>query len=132
MQLRVDGTEVASDTVSVGDEHVIDLPLTHAGRTIVELEVEPGENELALENNVAVAEIDVVREHLRVLLVSGEPHAGERTWRNVLKSDAAVDLVHFTILQAAGKAGRHADQRAVADRLPDARAVRGEDQRSST
>ena len=58
-----------------------------------------GENELALENNVAVAEIDVVREHLRVLLVSGEPHAGERTWRNVLKSDAAVDLVHFTILR---------------------------------
>ena len=57
------------------------------------------ENELALENNVAVAEIDVVREHLRVLLVSGEPHAGERTWRNVLKSDAAVDLVHFTILR---------------------------------
>ena len=56
-------------------------------------------NELALENNVAVAEIDVVREHLRVLLVSGEPHAGERTWRNVLKSDAAVDLVHFTILR---------------------------------
>ena len=61
--------------------------------------MEAGENELALENNVAVAEIDVVREHLRVLLVSGEPHAGERTWRNVLKSDAAVDLVHFTILR---------------------------------
>jgi hypothetical protein len=57
------------------------------------------EGELALENNVAVAEIDVVREHLRVLLVSGEPHAGERTWRNVLKSDAMVDLVHFTILR---------------------------------
>ena len=40
-----------------------------------------------------------VRENLRVLLVSGEPHAGERTWRNLLKSDAAVDLVHFTILR---------------------------------
>jgi len=36
---------------------------------------------------------------LRVLLVSGEPHAGERTWRNLLKSDASVDLVHFTILR---------------------------------
>ena len=34
-----------------------------------------------------------------MLLVSGEPHAGERTWRNLLKSDAAVDLVHFTILR---------------------------------
>jgi hypothetical protein len=99
VRLRIDGTEVASDRVSVGDAHVIDLPIDHAGRTIVELEVEAGDDELALENNVAVAEIDVVREHLRVLLVSGEPHAGERTWRNVLKSDAAVDLVHFTILR---------------------------------
>jgi hypothetical protein len=99
VRLRIDGTEVATDQVAVGDEQTIDLPLEHAGRTIVELEVEPAEEELALENNVAVAEIDVVREHLRVLLVSGEPHAGERTWRNVLKSDAAVDLVHFTILR---------------------------------
>jgi hypothetical protein len=99
VRLRVDGNEVARDNVTVGDQHTIDVPLTHAGRSIVELEVAPGANELALENNVAVAEIDVVREHLRVLLVSGEPHAGERTWRNVLKSDAAVDLVHFTILR---------------------------------
>jgi hypothetical protein len=40
-----------------------------------------------------------VRERVRVLLVSGEPHAGERTWRNILKSDPSVDLVHFTILR---------------------------------
>jgi hypothetical protein len=99
VHLRVDGTEVATDRVAVGEKHTIDLPLQHAGRTIAELEVEPANGELALENNVAVAEVDVVREHLRVLLVSGEPHAGERTWRNVLKSDAAVDLVHFTILR---------------------------------
>ena len=99
VRLRVDGVEVATDQVGIGDPQTIALPLEHAGRTIVELEVEAAEEELALENNVAVAEIDVVREHLRVLLVSGEPHAGERTWRNVLKSDAAVDLVHFTILR---------------------------------
>ena len=43
--------------------------------------------------------IDGVRDKLRVLLVSGEPHAGERTWRNLLKSDPSVDLVHFTILR---------------------------------
>ncbi len=99
VRLRIDGTEVAANTVGIDLSHVIDLPLDHAGRTIVELEVDAAEDELALENNVAVAEMDVVREHLRVLLVSGEPHAGERTWRNVLKSDAAVDLVHFTILR---------------------------------
>ena len=50
-------------------------------------------------NNRAVVSIDGVRDKLRVLLVSGEPHAGERTWRNLLKSDASVDLVHFTILR---------------------------------
>ena len=99
VRLRIDGNEVIADNIGVGLSHVVGLPLSHAGRTIVELEVDAADGELALENNVAVAEIDVVREHLRVLLVSGEPHAGERTWRNVLKSDAAVDLVHFTILR---------------------------------
>ena len=57
------------------------------------------ENELTIVNNRAVVSIDGVRDKLRVLLVSGEPHAGERTWRNLLKSDASVDLVHFTILR---------------------------------
>ena len=50
-------------------------------------------------NNTAVIQINGVRDRLRVLLVSGEPHPGERTWRNLLKSDSAVDLVHFTILR---------------------------------
>jgi len=40
---------------------------------------------------------------LRVLLVSGEPHAGERVWRNLLKADPSVDLVHFTILRPPDK-----------------------------
>jgi hypothetical protein len=97
--LRVDGEPVATDRVSVGETRTIEIPIDHAGRTIIELEVEAASDEMTLDNNVAVAVIDVVREHLRVLLVSGEPHAGERTWRNVLKSDAAVDLVHFTILR---------------------------------
>ncbi|WP_026380933.1 membrane protein [Afifella pfennigii] len=97
--LRIDGKEVATDIAIVGEAETIELPIDHAGRAIVELEVEAAEGEITTDNNVAVAEIDVVREHLRVLLVSGEPHAGERTWRNVLKSDAAVDLVHFTILR---------------------------------
>ena len=56
-------------------------------------------DELTPANNRAVVTIEGIREKLRVLLVSGEPHAGERTWRNLLKSDANVDLVHFTILR---------------------------------
>ena len=69
------------------------------GPNIVEIEAAAVDGELTAVNNRAVVVIDGVRDKLRVLLVSGEPHAGERTWRNLLKSDASVDLVHFTILR---------------------------------
>ena len=80
-----------------------DVPLPvvidHGGPNVIELEVEPGAQELTLNNNRAVVVVNGVRDRLRVLLVSGEPHAGERVWRNILKSDPSVDLVHFTILR---------------------------------
>jgi len=66
---------------------------------VLQFEVATSEGELTDRNNAAVVQINGVRDRLRVLLVSGEPHAGERTWRNLLKSDSAVDLVHFTILR---------------------------------
>ena len=75
------------------------MPFPHSGTNIVEIELEPVPGELTAANNRVVIAAEGVRENLRVLLVSGEPHAGERTWRNLLKSDAAVDLVHFTILR---------------------------------
>ena len=75
------------------------MPFPHAGQNILEVELETAPGELTPANNRAVIAAEGVRENLRVLLVSGEPHAGERTWRNLLKSDAAVDLVHFTILR---------------------------------
>lgn len=77
----------------------VEMPFPHAGTNILEVELEPTENELTQANNRIVVAAEGVRENLRVLLVSGEPHPGERTWRNLLKSDAAVDLVHFTILR---------------------------------
>ena len=73
--------------------------IEHGGPNVVEIEAEPLADELTPANNRAVVTIEGIREKLRVLLVSGEPHAGERTWRNLLKSDANVDLVHFTILR---------------------------------
>ena len=75
------------------------MPFPHAGQNILEVELDTAPGELTPANNRAVIAAEGVRENLRVLLVSGEPHAGERTWRNLLKSDAAVDLVHFTILR---------------------------------
>ncbi len=79
----------------------IDVPVTlpHGGRNVLKFDVPEGEGELTTRNNSYLMEINGVRDRLRVLLVSGEPHAGGRTWRNLLKSDSSVDLVHFTILR---------------------------------
>jgi hypothetical protein len=63
----------------------------------------PRPEELTLDNNRGLFTINGVRDRLRVLLVSGEPYQGERAWRNLLKSDPAVDLVHFTILRTPQK-----------------------------
>ncbi|MBX3521340.1 MAG: hypothetical protein KF835_15115 [Xanthobacteraceae bacterium] len=97
--IRRDGNMVANMVVTAGVEEKVQIEITHAGANIVEIEAAPLEGELTLLNNRAALTIDGVREKLRVLLVSGEPHSGERTWRNLLKSDANVDLVHFTILR---------------------------------
>jgi hypothetical protein len=97
--IRRDGETIDNRNVRVGANVSINVQIPHAGPNIVEIEASPLENELTGVNNRAVVSVDGVRDKLRVLLVSGEPHAGERTWRNLLKSDASVDLVHFTILR---------------------------------
>ena len=97
--VRRDGDVIETRTVPVGIPQNVDIAIPHGGQNIVEIEAAPLPGELTTVNNRAVVTIDGVRDKLRVLLVSGEPHAGERTWRNLLKSDASVDLVHFTILR---------------------------------
>jgi hypothetical protein len=97
--VRRDGDVIETRSVPVGIPQNVDIAIPHGGQNIVEIEAAPLPGELTTVNNRAVVEIDGVRDKLRVLLVSGEPHAGERTWRNLLKSDASVDLVHFTILR---------------------------------
>ncbi|MGB3501257.1 MAG: hypothetical protein WBA44_06520 [Mesorhizobium sp.] len=97
--VRVNGTPYATLSAPIGATMPIELEIPNAGRNIIELSIPLAEGELTDTNNRAIALVDGIRENLRVLLVSGEPHAGERTWRNLLKSDASVDLVHFTILR---------------------------------
>ena len=97
--VRRDGEVLEKRVVSVHSDIKFNVPIPHAGPNIVEIEAAPLEGELTQVNNRAVVSIDGVRDKLRVLLVSGEPNPGERTWRNLLKSDASVDLVHFTILR---------------------------------
>ena len=97
--LRVNGEEILREPVPLGVEAGFDAPLDRPGATIIELEVAQRDGELTTRNNIAVLPISAIRDRLRVLLISGEPHPGERVWRNLLKSDPAVDLVHFTILR---------------------------------
>jgi hypothetical protein len=99
VRLTVNGELVSEEIATIGAPTPLDITLTRAGKNIIELSTDAVDGEVTDSNNRAVAEVDGIRENLRVLLVSGEPHAGERTWRNLLKSDASVDLVHFTILR---------------------------------
>ncbi len=99
VRIFVNGEQVAQQSALVGAKSALEVPLGRAGANIIELATDVLPGETSESNNRAVATVDAIRENLRVLLVSGEPHAGERTWRNLLKSDASVDLVHFTILR---------------------------------
>jgi hypothetical protein len=99
LKVRREGRPDEHVTTTIDRPVKIEMPFPHAGQNILEVELDTAPGELTPANNRAVIAAEGVRENLRVLLVSGEPHAGERTWRNLLKSDAAVDLVHFTILR---------------------------------
>ncbi len=99
LKVRREGQPDETVRTEIGRKVTVNMPIPHTGTNIVEIELAPTPGELTTANNRAVVAAEGVRENLRVLLVSGEPHPGERTWRNLLKSDAAVDLVHFTILR---------------------------------
>jgi hypothetical protein len=105
LTVRRDGETISTIDAEVGQRIDVKAPIEHAGVNVFELEIAPVANELATEGDRAVVNIDGVRDKLRVLLVSGKPHPGERMWRNLLKSDANVDLVHFTILRPPEKGG---------------------------
>jgi len=99
LEVRIDGASVLRQVAKAGESTPLALTLPHGGENVIEIEVAAGPNELTLLNNRAAVVTNGVRDRLRVLLVSGEPHAGERTWRNLLKADPSVSLVHFTILR---------------------------------
>ncbi|MBP1874130.1 hypothetical protein J2Z19_003854 [Ensifer adhaerens] len=97
--IRLNGNEIATEVAEPGTDVPFSFTVPRGGNNILEFAVNGVPGEVTETNNRAVHVLDGIRENLRVLLVSGEPHAGERAWRNLLKSDAAVDLVHFTILR---------------------------------
>ena len=99
LDISIDGEEAQRFRVPIGEDLELPVTLPHGGRNVIRFSLPAAEGELTDRNNAAVIQINGVRDRLRVLLVSGEPHAGGRTWRNLLKSDSSVDLVHFTILR---------------------------------
>ncbi len=103
LDISVDGAEPQRFEIEIGRSFELPVTLPHAGRNVIQFTVPEAEGELTDRNNTALVQINGVRDRLRVLLVSGQPHAGGRTWRNLLKSDSSVDLVHFTILRPPDK-----------------------------
>ena len=99
LSISLDGTEPLNFDVPVNRSVTLPVTLQRGGINVLQIATPEVEGELTERNNAAIVSINGVRDRLRVLLVSGEPYPGERTWRNLLKSDSAVDLVHFTILR---------------------------------
>lgn len=99
LDISIDGEDAQTFRVPIGQDLELPVTLPHGGRNVIRFSLPEAEGELTDRNNAAVIQMNGVRDRLRVLLVSGEPHAGGRTWRNLLKSDSSVDLVHFTILR---------------------------------
>ena len=98
IEIKLNGKTKARFPATIGNRISIPIEIERRGPNTVELTVRAAEGELTLNNNVFVAEISGIRDRMRVLLVTGEPHNGGRSWRNLLKSDPAVELVQFTIL----------------------------------
>ncbi|KIN63052.1 DUF1355 domain containing protein [Sulfitobacter noctilucicola] len=99
LDISIDGEPAQTFRIPIGQDLELPITLPHGGRNVIRFSLPEAEGELTDRNNSALIQMNGVRDRLRVLLVSGEPHPGGRTWRNLLKSDSSVDLVHFTILR---------------------------------
>ena len=99
LEISIDGAPPQRFEVPTDADIELPITLPHGGRNVLQFTVPTADGELTERNNTALIQMNGVRDRLRVLLVSGEPHPGGRTWRNLLKSDSSVDLVHFTILR---------------------------------
>jgi len=102
LEIRLNGVLRARFGAIVGGKISVPLEIEKRGINTVEIRAAIADDELTAVNNVLVAEISGVRDRLRVLLITGEPHMGGRAWRNLLKSDPSVDLIQFTILTNPG------------------------------
>ncbi|HUS54868.1 MAG TPA: hypothetical protein VMY41_12820 [Thermohalobaculum sp.] len=103
VEVSIDGGVPEIHMLPTDREGQLRIDITHGGANVVDIRLPPRSGELTDRNNRVIATVTGVRDRLRVLLVSGEPHPGGRTWRDLLKSDPTVDLIHFTILRPPAK-----------------------------
>jgi hypothetical protein len=101
--VSANGSAIWSQNVPVGAPVSVAVPVRHAGAAIISVQAAPLPGEVSTVNNQAAFTLNGVRKRLEVLLISGDPNQGERSWRVLLKSDPAVELVHFTILRTPGE-----------------------------
>jgi hypothetical protein len=101
--INANGAPIWSQNVPEGTPISVDIPVRHAGPATISLQAAPLAGEVSTLNDQAAFTLNGVRKRLEVLLVSGNPNQGERSWRVLLKSDPAVQLVHFTILRTPGE-----------------------------
>ncbi len=103
VSIQRDGEPVSVAGVPVGQPQTVTVPVRREGPSVIVLNASGLPGEVSPINNQQIVTINGVRDRLRVLLISGQPDPGERAWRRLLKSDPAVDLVHFTILRPPDK-----------------------------
>lgn len=99
--VRTDAGETRKVRLEPGKDTDVTVAATRRGPLRIVISVPAAPGDLSLANNAIVAETMATRERLRALLITGSPHAGARAWRNLLKSDPSVDLVHVMILRGA-------------------------------
>ena len=112
VELRLNGVVLQSLSLPANTEHTLSFELNRRGRNFVEIQTPATAGEMTTANNQVGFVVNGIRDRLRVLIISGHPHAGQRAWRDLLKSDPAVDLVHFNILRE-----QEDDVRATVDEL---------------
>ena len=106
LNLSINGERLPSREVPTGTDVPISIDIERRGSNLIVAEVPAADEELTIANNRTAVNVLGVRDRLRVLLVTGEPHPGARLWRDLLKADPSVDLVHFTILRPPRKEDR--------------------------
>ncbi|MGA1343031.1 MAG: hypothetical protein ACO33A_08305 [Hyphomonas sp.] len=99
LQVSLNGGPPQRIRVKAGEDRPLPVEIERRGENMVVIEAPPGPEELTLANNRTAMTIAGIRDRLRVLLVTGKPNQAGRVWRDLLKSDPSVDLVHFTILR---------------------------------